>query len=654
MLYLVKTMVEFCRVADLAWDPRKDILFLCQHYGEQVESPRSQLDQRTLKKNFLGTPFFSRLSPEDQRKCYQVLLGTEPPPMMAITPPAPSSHKHSASAPDVSSPRARTHNASSSLSSDRSPELLSPPIPSKPRPSLTASSTARHLLPQTQHSDSSAVRESRSRYRNVSAPTRQEISPVDMQSTTTNQRQHSQPPPMAYHTPLMTMSQNGSQTMYLPPHLAFNTSTQGTQSMPDLNAGLCGPAPSYTFNQMPPCATFGRLPQVTHNHISPVEMAASPVTASPGPQSTKSPAGVPAYTSQQQPIDNVSILSRPRPPRNKSPSKAPVGEVSVMDQPRPPRTKSVEVMSVRAELSGTPMPEERALQLHVVNPDVAEPVQHSQVATNQQSFFPVELDAMSELKQFIAELSVERSTPAPKSTASDLPKSFVVNRSIAQPISASLTSEPQAPLSDLHTMTDPHHEDIPIRPLKTRTTSATIGGLPTSLRPGGSTSHTRTTSTCSGAALPTTADTILHYTNASKYTNLTAPSTPPPSQPNSPRPSYIAYNPASTPALPNFMPLSPPASMTTSSVPTSTTSSIYKDGQDSPADSPMSPEIPERQNRFSTLVDVDGAGGYFKDKHKRDKSADTRALAMEYQAELPVFGEGYWKISLDFEGERRT
>jgi hypothetical protein len=137
MLYLVKSLVHYCRVRDLAWDPRKDILFLCQHYAAEVQSIRTQLDQKAVQQNFLGTPFFSRLSQEDQRRCYQILFGTEPPPVMAITPPPPlSSHKHSASDSDASAkPRLSSHQSSPSLNAPNTSALLSPPLHGKPRAS---------------------------------------------------------------------------------------------------------------------------------------------------------------------------------------------------------------------------------------------------------------------------------------------------------------------------------------------------------------------------------------------------------------------------------------------------------------------------------------------------------------------------------------
>jgi hypothetical protein len=97
MLYMLKTTIQLCKFRDLAWDPRKDLLFLCLNYRDDVQSLRSQLDQKDVQELFLGTPFFSRLSLEEQRNCYHAILDREPPPVMMITPPAP---QHSATATD--------------------------------------------------------------------------------------------------------------------------------------------------------------------------------------------------------------------------------------------------------------------------------------------------------------------------------------------------------------------------------------------------------------------------------------------------------------------------------------------------------------------------------------------------------------------------
>lgn len=86
MLYLMKTMLEFCRIADLPWEPRKDILFLCQRFGEQVRSIRGLLDENLILNAFLRSNFFTRQPFGDQRRCYQTLLAKDPPLLVAQIP----------------------------------------------------------------------------------------------------------------------------------------------------------------------------------------------------------------------------------------------------------------------------------------------------------------------------------------------------------------------------------------------------------------------------------------------------------------------------------------------------------------------------------------------------------------------------------------
>jgi hypothetical protein len=73
---------------------------------------------------FLGTSLFSRLSTEDQHLCYRLLLDTNPPPTMAITPPAPmasisnlDSTNFTSQKGDTRTPRSRYRNAGGQRSS---------------------------------------------------------------------------------------------------------------------------------------------------------------------------------------------------------------------------------------------------------------------------------------------------------------------------------------------------------------------------------------------------------------------------------------------------------------------------------------------------------------------------------------------------------
>lgn len=101
--YIMATMLSYCKSRDLLWDPRKDILYLCRNENVAVQRIRMQLNTKEVKEMFLGTSFFSRLHTEDQRLCYRLLLDTEPPPIMAVTPPAPQVSK--SEDPELSRPQ---------------------------------------------------------------------------------------------------------------------------------------------------------------------------------------------------------------------------------------------------------------------------------------------------------------------------------------------------------------------------------------------------------------------------------------------------------------------------------------------------------------------------------------------------------------------
>ena len=122
--YQVATLLSYCKARDLFWDPKKDILYLCKNENEEVRSCRGQLNVKDVKESFLGTSFLSRLSPEEQHLCYRTLLGTDPPPTMSITPPAPQNiaqPKSKLGGTDLStentSPRSRYRNVNGHRSS---------------------------------------------------------------------------------------------------------------------------------------------------------------------------------------------------------------------------------------------------------------------------------------------------------------------------------------------------------------------------------------------------------------------------------------------------------------------------------------------------------------------------------------------------------
>ncbi|KAF2121092.1 hypothetical protein BDV96DRAFT_203522 [Lophiotrema nucula] len=87
IFYLIKTSLQLCRSNDLSWDARRDIAFLAMFYGKEIEGFRQQLNQKELQDLFFSTSYFSKLAPEDQRKCTLALLGRDIPPMPRSAPP---------------------------------------------------------------------------------------------------------------------------------------------------------------------------------------------------------------------------------------------------------------------------------------------------------------------------------------------------------------------------------------------------------------------------------------------------------------------------------------------------------------------------------------------------------------------------------------
>ncbi|KAH9881847.1 hypothetical protein J1614_001018 [Plenodomus biglobosus] len=183
MLYLLQMMLHLCTARNLAWDPRKDILFLCQKYGNEVQAIRTRLDEKLVQQNFLGTEFLLRLSREDQRTCYEALLGKEPPPMMSITPPTPQ-HGHGRTVSDSILP---THRLNSDhympeISRQKPSELLTLPqsgmaiTPQKDSLIITSKPTEQAIAAELNTSEPTASkRYSRSRYRTIS-PTQVKLS----------------------------------------------------------------------------------------------------------------------------------------------------------------------------------------------------------------------------------------------------------------------------------------------------------------------------------------------------------------------------------------------------------------------------------------------------------------------------------------------
>lgn len=180
MIYLVNTTVHLCTSRDLLWDPKKDLLWLCQKYGREIESKREQLNSRQVKENFLGTAFFSAFSVEEQRLCYHVLLGKEPPPSMFLTP-APAHPRPTGTA---ARPPIPSHKSEPSLKDNAQSDLLKPLMHGKSKPSPIAAISGpstkarpkRATNSQLEETTTGSTHDSRSRYRTSSAPTTPSVS----------------------------------------------------------------------------------------------------------------------------------------------------------------------------------------------------------------------------------------------------------------------------------------------------------------------------------------------------------------------------------------------------------------------------------------------------------------------------------------------
>ncbi|KAJ5030029.1 hypothetical protein J3E71DRAFT_337698 [Bipolaris maydis] len=117
MLYLVKSLIEFCKLRDLSWNPMENLLLLCERYGGQVQSVRNQLDQKAAYQNFLNTPFFAGLSCDQQRRCYQILTGQAPPATTATNFSLPQSgSSRSRSTADIPNTHAISNHSSPNIS----------------------------------------------------------------------------------------------------------------------------------------------------------------------------------------------------------------------------------------------------------------------------------------------------------------------------------------------------------------------------------------------------------------------------------------------------------------------------------------------------------------------------------------------------------
>ncbi|EUC38244.1 hypothetical protein COCCADRAFT_1044 [Bipolaris zeicola 26-R-13] len=168
MLYLVKSLIEFCKLRDLSWNPMENLLLLCERYGGQVQSVRNQLDQKAAYQNFLNTPFFAGLSCDQQRRCYQILTGQTPPATTTTNFSLPQNgSSRSRSTADIPNTQAISDNASPNISQGlRQMERERPSL----RHTLNMGSSSGNPPPNSSRLQEATppAGDSRSRYRSIS------------------------------------------------------------------------------------------------------------------------------------------------------------------------------------------------------------------------------------------------------------------------------------------------------------------------------------------------------------------------------------------------------------------------------------------------------------------------------------------------------
>jgi hypothetical protein len=628
ILYLVRTLVQYCKVRDLEWDPREDILFMCRHYSAEVQSMRVQLDQKAVQEHFLGTPFLASLSPEDQRRCYRILLGTDPPPAMAITPHPPVQKRLASAANSTARLSIPSYRSTPSLNAENLPKLLCPPHLGKPN-SLglrTADSGSRPLglpassnLPTRMNLEVEAMsHNSRSRYRPSSVPNGRDISPIEARPTSllSTHAEKTPPPAKPYQTtPIPSSQQHSVQRLPYPAHLSpAPVGIQCARSMPNLlRSGAVATVAPDTFAQTPSPAFSQHL----HPYTSPLEISATPVSLIPGQRCMKPQVEGSGYvSSQQHQTRSVQLAERP-----------------VNQHVRFSHQKQ---QTVRAELLGTPIPMTQVKELHVVN-STASPVieprttsailpsyhiqpavsrisdeaiatsippprfpQFSDSYATQIPLLPVELDAVSQFGHLIAELSVGRATPVSSHRFGQVKHQHprVQHTSDIQRLSIS-HSAPTYTDSPLTSPEPMYTENMVVEPLNPRARSV---ALPSSLIAGAH-AHQRSHSSTPPhrhQQIPTPHT----NTNAWKYTVTKSQMSP-----FSPQTIHLASA--------RYKAYQPPS-------------------QHSPTDSMYSPDEP---GTLGALKDVDGAVGYFSHKSEGGVS-DAGRLAEEYQREMP-WVEGY-------------
>jgi hypothetical protein len=589
MHYLVKTLLYFCRVRDLAWDPRIDVVFLCQHYGTEILAICGQLDHYAIQQNFLVTAFFTRLPFADQRICYQALLGQEPPPIMAVTPRAlQDGHFRSQSVSELPRPQIPSQASTAPLKSQVSPDFIIPLRPGKDTPSQKRA-TNNGSQSETVHNTSTLLmdpaattKDSRSRYRVVSAPSSRRNNPEVAQTFYETPPQAEEMRQMARETSSSLPSAQPSRAQ----QLGIDTGTRIRSNFlpittaPELATSSMNSKAHHIAPLAPKSTKGGSLWQPSQRQYQTPAVDSS-ATYNPGQQHLKSQLGqaggvIPLHVR----VQSVPIVKRPVPPQSR-----------IQNSRLPLQTES------RNSINSGGQIEEKSRGLQLVGP---KGLYHSPQQSTQQSRSVQETGpAPPPILQSVFELDTGVNIVAELSA--DINAAIKTSNAGQTPVQPSWYNDPtflDSPLNtpDAHkraSSSDSSQYCKPARPANLRTQSACINTntLPASLTVG------RIPPMREELAIPRLAPAPLAV--------------------------YKAYQPLAPATL--------PASQPSSSI--------------SPPDTASN----ERPRSFKTATDA-GDMLHFLQPHKRsvshespltEYSADAGVLAGEYRAELPDFGRGF-------------
>jgi len=452
-----------------------DLVFLCKRYNKEIESIRGQLNARQVQENFLGTPFFSKLSAKEQHLCYHVLLGKEPPPSMFLTPPGVAQGQLASAA---SRPPVASRKSAPSLRSEMQPTqaFLTPPRPNKHKsassapanvPSMQFTPPINQPLAGTGTS-SNTTRDSRLRYRNSSAP------------TTPNTSRNVSPEGIAHHArPISANARGGHQghvNVYqaqsvsmqkIPssskPQVVANTNHPNTKSvgirqqrsMPGMSGATTNAVPIYAHK---PAASASELID-----IQPPGATYASFPDNPGLLNSQTS----SLRDQEHTVSNPAPITQPRAPQPANPA------IHAEQTSKMTLDHSTSLVPVNLIISNTKTKESSLRSLKIVGPEglyATSPEVSGKSATQGPM---VQRQTQDNSSAFIFELDATplqvHSEPTPaREFIAELPGETSVMHTEVQPINQVQNARPEAPISPPQVPAHPAHvleyRDSPVSP----------------------------------------------------------------------------------------------------------------------------------------------------------------------------------------------